>query len=99
MPSMHRRALIVASFECLRHGHDLRLSVDSDMHTLYYLGSSIVLTCAATTRQPSGKRTHVCCWRPTLPGAPARYTRVEATAKSRPKVVMTVFDSVRGPGP
>jgi hypothetical protein len=26
----------------------------------HYLGSSIVLTCAATTRQPSGNRTQVC---------------------------------------
>jgi len=37
-----------------------------------YFGSSIVLTCAATTCQPSGNRTQVCIWRPTLPGWLAR---------------------------
>ena len=35
-------------------------------------GSSIKLTWAATTRQPSGKRTQVCIWRPILPGTLAR---------------------------
>jgi hypothetical protein len=35
-------------------------------------GSSMLLTCAATTRQPSGKRTQVCIWRLTLPSEPAR---------------------------
>ena len=47
-------------------------------------GSSITLTCAATTRQPSGKRTQVCIWRPILPGTLARWNSVEATAQSRP---------------
>ncbi len=46
--------------------------------------SSIKLTCAATTCQPSGKRTQVCCCRPTLPGTVSRRNSVEATAKSRP---------------
>jgi hypothetical protein len=32
-------------------------------------GSSIVLTCAATIRQPCGNRTHVCIVRVILPGA------------------------------
>ena len=31
-------------------------------------GSSMMLTCAATMRQPSGKRTQVCICRPILPG-------------------------------
>ena len=35
-------------------------------------GSSITLTWAATTNQPSGKRTQVCICRPTLPGDVAR---------------------------
>ena|SRR5437879_4700982 len=34
--------------------------------------SSIRLTCAATTCQPSAKRTQVCIWRPTLPGTVTR---------------------------
>ena len=34
--------------------------------------SSTTLTWAATTRQPSGKRTQVCIWRPTLPGIVGR---------------------------
>jgi hypothetical protein len=29
--------------------------------------SAITLTCAATMRQPCGKRTQVCIWRPTFP--------------------------------
>jgi hypothetical protein len=33
--------------------------------------------------------------RPTLPGAFGRWNNVDAIAKSRPKVVITVFDSVR----
>ncbi len=37
-----------------------------------YFGSSMMLTWAATTRHPSGKRTQVCIWRPTLPGAVSR---------------------------
>jgi len=41
-------------------------------HCLLVGGSSIVLTWAATMRQPSGKRTQVCIWRPTLPDAFAR---------------------------
>ena len=49
-----------------------------------YDGSLITLTCAATTRQPSAKRTQVCIWRPTLPTMLGRWNRVEATAKSRP---------------
>ena len=48
------------------------------------LFSSIKLTCAATTCQPSGKRTQVCCCRPTLPGTVSRRNSVEATAWSRP---------------
>ena len=48
------------------------------------LGSSIKLTCAATTRQPSAKRTQVCICRPTFPGTLARWNSVEATAWSRP---------------
>ena len=47
-------------------------------------GSSIRLTCAATTCQPSGKRTQVCICRPSLPGTVSRRNKVEATAKSRP---------------
>jgi hypothetical protein len=35
-------------------------------------GSSMVLTCAATTRRPSGNRTQVCIWRLTLAGEGAR---------------------------
>ena len=46
--------------------------------------SSIRLTCAATTCQPSGKRTQVCIWRPTLPGTVTRWNSVEAVAKSCP---------------
>ena len=46
--------------------------------------SLITLTWAATTNQPSGKRTQVCICRPTLPGMVARWNRVEAIAKSRP---------------
>ena len=49
-----------------------------------YFGSSIMLTWAATTRQPSGKRTQVCICRPTFVGALARWNSVEATAWSRP---------------
>ena len=33
---------------------------------------SIMLTCAATIRQPSANRTQVCIWRPILPGEAAR---------------------------
>ena len=47
-------------------------------------GSSIMLTWAATMRQPSGKRTQVCICRPTLPAALSRRNRVAATAQSRP---------------
>ena len=47
-------------------------------------GASMMLTCAATTRQPSGKRTQVCIWRPTLPTSVGRWNSVEATAQSRP---------------
>ena len=43
-------------------------------------GASMMLTCAATTRQPSGKRTHVCICRPTLPARAGRWNSVEATA-------------------
>ena len=48
------------------------------------LASSMMLTWAATMRQPSGKRTQVCICRPTLPGADSRRNRVAATAQSRP---------------
>src|SRR5687768_15836281 len=57
--------------------------------------SSSRLTCAATTFQPLGNRTQVCIWRPTLPGKVFRWNNVDATAKSRPYVVMTVFEIVR----
>ena len=53
-------------------------------HWRPFAGSSMRLTCAATTRQPSGKRTQVCICRPTLPGMLSRWNRVEATAQSRP---------------
>jgi hypothetical protein len=46
--------------------------------------SSITLTCAATIRQPSGKRTQVCICRPILPGALSRRNKVAAIAKSWP---------------
>src|SRR5271156_6783722 len=46
--------------------------------------SAITLTWAATTNQPSGKRTQVCICRPTLPGMVGRWNRVEAIPKSRP---------------
>jgi hypothetical protein len=36
------------------------------------LGSSMMLTWAATIRQPSAKRTQVCICRPTRPGALSR---------------------------
>ncbi len=49
-----------------------------------HAGSSIRLTCAATTCQPSANRTQVCICRPTLPGTVSRRNSVEATAKSRP---------------
>jgi hypothetical protein len=45
----------------------------------------IRLTLAATTFQPSGKRTQLCIWRPILPGAELRRNSVEAVPKSRPK--------------
>jgi hypothetical protein len=51
--------------------------------------SDMMLTWAATTRQPSENRTHVCICRPTFPGVLARSNRVEATARSRPYAVMT----------
>ena len=40
-------------------------------HTVSF-GSSMMLTWAATTRQPSGNRIQVCICRPTLPGAVSR---------------------------
>ena len=46
--------------------------------------SSMMLTWAATIRQPSGKRTQVCICRPILPGALSRRKRVAAIAQSRP---------------
>ena len=52
------------------------------------------LTCAATTRQPSSQRTQVWLCRP-MPCMPGRVNSVMAVAKSLPKVVMTVFASVR----
>ena len=58
-------------------------------------GTSITLTCAATTRQPSGVRAQVCIWRPTLPGVVSRWNSVDAVAKSWPYVVITVRDVVR----
>src|SRR5271166_7043017 len=58
-------------------------------------GAAITLTCAATTRQPCEVRTQVCICRPTWPGVESRWNRVEAVAKSRPKVVITVRDVVR----
>ena len=53
-------------------------------HDAFASGSSITLTCAATTRQPSSKRTQVCICRPIFPGDDARRNNVEAVAKSRP---------------
>ncbi len=50
----------------------------------FRIRDSTTLTCAATTCQPSAKRTHVCIWRPTLPFMASRWNSVEATAKSRP---------------
>ncbi len=47
-------------------------------------GSSMIETCAATTRHPSGMRTQVCIWRPTLPLALSRRNSVDAVAKSVP---------------
>ena len=41
-------------------------------------------TWAAAIRQPSGVRTQVCIWRPSLPATLSRRNRVEATAKSLP---------------
>ena len=58
----------------------------------------MTLTCPTTTRQPSSKRTQVCVIRPTFPGAVARWNNVDAIAKSRPNVVITVFESVRAVG-
>src|SRR5262249_26018144 len=58
-----------------------------------YAGSSMTLTWPTTICQPLGPLTQVCVWRPILPGA--RRNSVEATAKSRPKVVITVRFSVR----
>ena len=52
------------------------------------------LTWAATTRQPSGKRTQLWVCRPIL-SVPARRNSVLAVAKSRPKVVITVCCSER----
>ena len=52
-------------------------------------------TCPTTMRQPSAKRTQVCVMRPTLPGAVIRWKSVDAIAKSRPNVVITVLDRVR----
>ena len=57
--------------------------------------SSMALTWPTTIRHPSSKRTHVWVIRPTLPGAVTRWKSVDATARSRPNVVITVFDSVR----
>jgi hypothetical protein len=45
-----------------------------------HFGSSMKLTCAATTRQPSGKRTQVCICCPILQGTLARRNSVDATA-------------------
>lgn len=45
--------------------------------------ASIRLTCAATTRQPSARRTQVWLCRPSL-GLPSRRNSVIAVAKSRP---------------
>ena len=41
-------------------------------HAFGSSGSGMMLTWAATTFQPSGKRTQVCIWRPTLPGKLSR---------------------------
>ena len=46
-------------------------------------GASIVLTCAATMRQPWGNRTQVCIVRPTFPDC-GRPDRVDTVAKSLP---------------
>src|SRR5262249_3790686 len=57
---------------------------DQQGHDVASAGLSMKLTCAATTCQPSAKRTQVCICRPILPGTDARSNRVEATAKLRP---------------
>src|SRR6266852_1138212 len=69
-----RRKLSVASALTPRH---LRWAT-------FLYSSPITLTCAATTNQPSGKRTQACICRPTLPGVVTRWNRVEAIAKSQP---------------
>src|SRR4051812_1161340 len=43
-----------------------------ETHAEWPCGSSMMLTWAATIRQPSGKRTQVCIWRPTRPGTLSR---------------------------
>ena len=43
-----------------------------EAHAVQTFGSSMMLTWAATIRQPSGKRTQVCICRPTLPGSVSR---------------------------
>ena len=57
-------------------------------------GSGMRLTCAATMRHPSGKRTQVWLWRP-MRSLPARRNSMFAVAKSVPNVVITILVSVR----
>src|SRR5690606_30619270 len=61
----------VAGVEILSHQPCSGASLDASLDAS--LGGSIRLTCAATTRQPSGQRTQVCIWRPMRPGAEGRW--------------------------
>ncbi len=57
---------------------------DAGKPPVHAAGSSMMLTWAATMRQPSAKRIQVCICRPILPGALSRRKSVAATAQSRP---------------
>ena len=73
-----------AMTEPLRRQRRRSAEDDAGQRFAHAEGSSMMLTWAATIRQPMGKRTHVCICRPILLDAPSRRNSVAAIAQSRP---------------
>src|SRR5262249_45219887 len=96
----HRRLLgtAVARFRCAGGPRitDRAAPPYQTASVVHLAGWSIVLTCAATMRQPCGNRTHVCIVRPSFPDG--RRCKVDAVAKSRPNVVITVRSGLGAAG-